>query len=569
MALAYLTINLDAFTGDDRPPLSSYSTITLDPGADHIDAAADVIHVRTIVVSLDQQGKAATANGVPCVDGKVPVVAGVAYAVSAPNVLRGGPHYIPALTAGQVVALSDYITPGTPLTPDQAATLTARIVALEGDHPQYALANGTRGAFAAPLGADDNYVTDAEKAALHTHPAVIAQGATQADARAAIGAGTSSLVVGTGAGDAKAGNYQPTAANVSDSTATGRALLTAPDAAAARTALALGTAATTAATAYATAAQGAKADTAAQKSANLSDLTSASAARAAIGAVDGTLVAVGSVSGTVILNATSGGTQTFTLTANTTIIPPSATAGTSITLALTQGSGAPWTVTWSPRIAWQTTPVLSLTAGLTDVVTLVNIDGWGWYGFVSGAGITTAPRAIVDTFTRANAATLGTTETGEAWTSTDWSISSGTALPTVGAGTTLAFVNTGQADAVKVSFKITNAAQTARPYVRSTVTGTTYYRMLYSSLAASNCQIQRNDGSGFANIGGTFAFAGAVGDRLGLSVTVTAGIATLKAWRNNTEIYSTTDATPVPAATYAGMMGLSTHAVGDFRVDYL
>jgi len=55
MALAYLTINLDAFTGDDHPPVPSYSTITLDPGADHIDAAADVIHVRTIVVSLDRQ----------------------------------------------------------------------------------------------------------------------------------------------------------------------------------------------------------------------------------------------------------------------------------------------------------------------------------------------------------------------------------------------------------------------------------------------------------------------------------------------------------------------------------
>ena len=254
MALAYLTINLDAFTGDDHPPISRYSTITLDPGADHIDAAADVIHVRTIVVSLDRQGKAATANGVPCVDGKVPVVAGVMYAVSAPNVLRGGPHYIPALTAGQVVDLSDYITPGAPLTPDQAATLTARIVALEtappgvtdhgaltglgeDDHTQYALADGTRGAFAAPLGADDNYVTDAEKAALHAHsnqaaldlvsgtntgdqvlptwstisgkPAVVAEGATQAAARTAIGAGTSSLVLGTTAGTAKAGDYAP------------------------------------------------------------------------------------------------------------------------------------------------------------------------------------------------------------------------------------------------------------------------------------------------------------------------------------------------------------------------
>ena len=121
MALAHLTINLDAFTGDDHPP----DAVVLDdharPRRDHIDAANDVIHVRTIVVSLDRQGKAATANGVPCVDGKVPVVAGVAYAVSAPNVLRDGPHYIPALTAGQVVDLSDYITPGAPLTPDQAA----------------------------------------------------------------------------------------------------------------------------------------------------------------------------------------------------------------------------------------------------------------------------------------------------------------------------------------------------------------------------------------------------------------------------------------------------------------
>ena len=332
MALAHLTINLDAFTGDDHPPVPSYSTITLDPGADHIDAANDVIHVRTIVVSLDRQGKAATANGVPCVDGKVPVVAGVAYAVSAPTVLRGGPHYIPALTAGQVVDLSDYITPGAPLTPDQAATLTARIVALEttppdhgaltglgdDDHAQYALADGTRGAFAAPLGADDNYVTDAEKAALHGHsnkaaldlvsgentgdqvlptwstisgkPAVVAQGATQADARAAIGAGTSNLTIGTTGTTAAAGNraatetatgmvelattteattgtdtvravtpagvkavadtkanvsHTHTASQVSDSTATGRALVTATDAAAARGTLGLATVAAT------------------------------------------------------------------------------------------------------------------------------------------------------------------------------------------------------------------------------------------------------------------------------------------------------------------------------------
>ena len=99
------------------------------------------------------------------------------------------------------------------------------------DHSLYALADGTRGAFAAPLGPDDNYVSDAEKAALHSHPAVIAQGATAAAARTAIGAGTSSF---SGAYGDLSG--KPT----------------------------LGTAAATASTDYATAAQGAKADSALQ-----------------------------------------------------------------------------------------------------------------------------------------------------------------------------------------------------------------------------------------------------------------------------------------------------------------
>lgn len=100
-------------------------------------------------------------------------------------------------------------------------------------------------------------------------PSVIAAGADQAAARAAIGAGTSSLTIGTTASTAKAGDYAPTktdlglgnvdntsddskpisiatqteldgkaalnhthtATGISDSTATGRALLTATDAA--------------------------------------------------------------------------------------------------------------------------------------------------------------------------------------------------------------------------------------------------------------------------------------------------------------------------------------------------
>lgn len=58
-----------------------------------------------------------------------------------------------------------------------------------------------------------------------------------AAARSAIGAGTSSLVLGTTSSTAKAGDYQPAAADISDSTSAGRALLTAANAAAQRTAL--------------------------------------------------------------------------------------------------------------------------------------------------------------------------------------------------------------------------------------------------------------------------------------------------------------------------------------------
>lgn len=63
--------------------------------------------------------------------------------------------------------------------------------------------------------------------------------ATQAAARTAIGAGigNSNLVVGTSATQAKAGNYQPAAANISDAGAFGRQLLQAADQAAAKTLL--------------------------------------------------------------------------------------------------------------------------------------------------------------------------------------------------------------------------------------------------------------------------------------------------------------------------------------------
>jgi hypothetical protein len=96
----------------------------------------------------------------------------------------------------------------------------------------------------------------------------VVKATTAAAARTAIGAGTSNLALGTTASTAKAGNYQPTAANISDATAVGRNVLKATDAAAARSAigagtsdLALGTTSSTAAagnhthTGYATTAQ--------------------------------------------------------------------------------------------------------------------------------------------------------------------------------------------------------------------------------------------------------------------------------------------------------------------------
>lgn len=59
-------------------------------------------------------------------------------------------------------------------------------------------------------------------------------------ARTALGAGTSSLSIGTTSTTAKAGDYQPAAANISDATTVGRSVLTAADAAAARAAIGAG-----------------------------------------------------------------------------------------------------------------------------------------------------------------------------------------------------------------------------------------------------------------------------------------------------------------------------------------
>ncbi|ODB61349.1 head fiber protein [Paenibacillus polymyxa] len=60
-------------------------------------------------------------------------------------------------------------------------------------------------------------------------------------ARAAIGAGTSNLKVGTAVTDAKAGNYTPAVADISGATALGKQLMAVADATTARTAIGAGT----------------------------------------------------------------------------------------------------------------------------------------------------------------------------------------------------------------------------------------------------------------------------------------------------------------------------------------
>jgi hypothetical protein len=116
--------------------------------------------------------------------------------------------------------------------------------------------------------------------------------------------------------DAKAAtSHTHTASQVSDSTTTGRALLTAADAAAARTTLALGTAATTAASDYATAAQGVLAGTASQPGHAHAgaDITSGTVAAARLPAASDT--ASGIVELATTAEATTGTDTTRAVTA--------------------------------------------------------------------------------------------------------------------------------------------------------------------------------------------------------------------------------------------------------------
>jgi hypothetical protein len=98
--------------------------------------------------------------------------------------------------------------------------------------------------------------------------------------------------------------------------------------------------------------------------------------------------------------ATSGATQTIpdvtlstisniTLSANCTLTFPTAAAGKSFRLALTQGSGGSKLVTWPASAKWAggAAPTLSTVAAKTDVFEFVCIDGTNWYGHTVGIDI--------------------------------------------------------------------------------------------------------------------------------------------------------------------------------------
>lgn len=114
------------------------------------------------------------------------------------------------------------------LTGDQAAARTA----IGAGTSSLALGTTSTTAKAGDWLPDSDDITDATAVGKALIKATFAS-----TARAAIGAGTSDLTLGTTGSTAKAGDYQPTAANISDASTVGKNVLTAASQAAARTAL--------------------------------------------------------------------------------------------------------------------------------------------------------------------------------------------------------------------------------------------------------------------------------------------------------------------------------------------
>lgn len=80
----------------------------------------------------------------------------------------------------------------------------------------------------------------------------------------------------------------------------------------------------------------------------------------------------------------------ITVTANCTFTFPAATAGHAFDLALIQGTGAPWIMTWGSAgtVRWNggAAPVLSTGVGAIDIITF-KCFATHWYGFTAGLGM--------------------------------------------------------------------------------------------------------------------------------------------------------------------------------------
>jgi hypothetical protein len=88
--------------------------------------------------------------------------------------------------------------------------------------------------------------------------------------------------------------------------------------------------------------------------------------------------AVGNSGASNTLNLSSASVQTVSLSANCTFTMPTATAGASLTLILTQGGG--YTATFS-SVVWSggTAPTITATSSKKDILVFVS-DGTYWYG---------------------------------------------------------------------------------------------------------------------------------------------------------------------------------------------
>ena len=95
-----------------------------------------------------------------------------------------------------------------------------------------------------------------------------------------------------------------------------------------------------------------------------------------------TVVAIGTVGASHTFTISTGTVQTATLTASTpcTFTMPTATAGTSFILKLTQAATGMTTATFtSVKFAGGTAPTITATASAVDLISFI-ADGTNWYG---------------------------------------------------------------------------------------------------------------------------------------------------------------------------------------------